>query len=307
MAVNKMELRDIEYFAVVAEHGHLGRAAEALGLTTPALSKSLRRLEKSVEAKLVKRTPKGVELTTEGSALLAHVAHLRTSLHDVAREVADLSRGRVGHLRIGAHTDLVEPLLTPACSVLLKDGPKVTLTVSVGNNPLLVPALRTGDLDLIVSAIPAVPFADIIQEHLIDDEFAVYASATHRLARQRRVTIADVATERWALTESGTLTSQSLHRAFENHGLAAPKVAMVAVSVSLKLRTVASTDLLGFSSRRALRQVGPELRLVELTVKELSWRRRVGIGYRKDGYLSPAAQRFIEILKTTAKEIAKGP
>ena len=57
-----MDLRDVEYFAVVAQHGHLGRAAEALGLGQPALSMSLRRLEKSAQAKLVKRTPKGVEL-----------------------------------------------------------------------------------------------------------------------------------------------------------------------------------------------------------------------------------------------------
>ena len=54
-----MELRDIEYFAVIAEHGHLGRAADALGLSQPALSKSLRRLEQALQVKLVKRTPKG--------------------------------------------------------------------------------------------------------------------------------------------------------------------------------------------------------------------------------------------------------
>ena len=58
-----MELRDIEYFAVIAEHGHLGRASEALGLSQPALSKSLRRLEEAVEARLFNRTPKGMELT----------------------------------------------------------------------------------------------------------------------------------------------------------------------------------------------------------------------------------------------------
>lgn len=49
------------------------------------------------------------------------------------------------------------------------------------------------------------------------------------------------------------------------------------------------------------------LRLVKIPVKEMSWRRRVGVSYRKDAYLSPAARRFIEILKTTAKEIAKEP
>ena len=68
-----MELRDIEYFAVIAEHGHLGRAADVLGLSQPALSKSLRRLEQALQVKLVKRTPKGVELSAEGSVLLLRV------------------------------------------------------------------------------------------------------------------------------------------------------------------------------------------------------------------------------------------
>src|SRR5262245_39212455 len=74
--VNTMELRDIEYFAVVAEHGNVRRAAEALDLSPPALSKSLRRLEKSVGAKLVKRTPKGVELTDVGVAMVGQVRRI---------------------------------------------------------------------------------------------------------------------------------------------------------------------------------------------------------------------------------------
>jgi DNA-binding transcriptional LysR family regulator len=53
-------LRDIEYFSVVAEHGHLGRAADALGLTQPTLSMSLRRLEQAMQARLVRRTSKGM-------------------------------------------------------------------------------------------------------------------------------------------------------------------------------------------------------------------------------------------------------
>lgn len=300
-----MELRDIEYFAVVAEHGHLGRAAEALGLSQPALSKSLRRLEKSIQAKLVKRTPKGVELTAEGSALLSHVRRLRMSLHDIAREVADLSQGRVGHLRIGAGAGMVDDLLTAASSTLLKDASKVTLAVTIGNNDVLVPALRDGELDMIVSTIPTVPIEDLVQEHLFDDEFIVYASVNHRLAGRKQLTIADLAQERWALSAANVLSWQSLHQAFESSGLPPPKIAMVAVSVSLKLRTVASTDLLGFTSRRVLRQADPRFRLVELPTKEISWRRRVGVGYQKDAYLSPAARRFIEILKSTAREIAK--
>src|SRR4051794_27390345 len=103
-----MELRDIEYFAVVAEHGHLGRAAAALGLSQPALSKSLRRLELALQAKVVTRTPKGVEITAEGSALLARARELQLSLRSIGREIADLSAGRVGHVRVGVGFPLAE-------------------------------------------------------------------------------------------------------------------------------------------------------------------------------------------------------
>ena len=54
-----MELRDLEYFAVVAEQGNLGRAAELLGLSQPALSKSLRRLEEAMQVKLFDRNAQG--------------------------------------------------------------------------------------------------------------------------------------------------------------------------------------------------------------------------------------------------------
>lgn len=116
-----MELRDLEYFAVIAEHGHLGRAADALRLSQPALSKSLRRLEQLLDVKLVNRTAKGVELTPEGSMLLLRVRELRLSLQSVAREIADMSQGRAGHLRVGVAPFVSEELLSNAFAVLLKD------------------------------------------------------------------------------------------------------------------------------------------------------------------------------------------
>src|SRR6476469_3535934 len=137
-----MDLRDLEYFAVVAQHGHLGRASEALGLGQPALSMCLRRLEKSAQAKLVKRTPKGVELTAVGAALLSHTSKLRRARDDLAREVADLAQGRAGHLRIGARPSNVDVGLPQACSRLLMDAPKITVNVAVLDNDALLPALR---------------------------------------------------------------------------------------------------------------------------------------------------------------------
>src|SRR5512147_2392198 len=104
----RLGLRDIEYFVAIADHGNLGRAADSLGLSQPGLSKCLRRLERSTQAKLVKKTPKGVELTTVGAAFLTHVRRIRLSLDDVAHEVADLTQGHAGHVRVGANNYAID-------------------------------------------------------------------------------------------------------------------------------------------------------------------------------------------------------
>lgn len=75
----------------------------------------------------------------------------------------------------------------------------------------------------------------------------------------------------------------------------------------LRRRTVASSDLLGFGSKQTVQAAAPSVRLTIISVKDKKWVRPVAVFYRKDGYLSPAARRFIEILKAKAKEIAREP
>ena len=299
-----MQLRDIEYFAVIAEHGNVRRASEVLGLSPPALSKSLRRLEKSVQAKLVKRTPKGVELTAVGSALFSQVRRIRLTLDDVKREAADLSQGRAGHLRIGASPVHAE-LVPAAYAALLKDAPGVTVAITVTDNDVMVPALRRGELDLIVNFLAESPYEGCDAETLYDDEIVVYASAGHPLAKKRVVTMADLAREQWALSPVNMLPWHWLYRSFQEKGLAPPHVAFETRSIRLRLQAVATSNLLGFLARRIVRQATERFRLKELPVKDATWSRPAGVIYRRDAYLSPAARRFIEILKTTAREISQ--
>ena len=303
-----MDLRDIEYFAVVAQHGHLGRAAEALGLGQPALSMSLRRLEKSAQAKLVKRTPKGVELTAVGAALLSHVGKLRLARDDLAREVADLAHGRAGHLRIGASPSNAEVFLPEACSTLLMEAPKVTLSVAVLDNDALLPALRKGDLDIAVTHAQQFPQPDLTQELFREDEFVVYCASSHRLAKRKSVTLDDLAQERWAISAAGAFGPLlSLRRVFEDRSLPVPRITLVSDLMMFKLRAVASSDLVGVTVKGNLHAAATQLRLKILPVKGLDWLRPVAVAYRKDAYLSPAARRFIEILKATARGISRAP
>jgi DNA-binding transcriptional LysR family regulator len=93
---------------------------------------------------------------------------------------------------------------------------------------------------------------------------------------------------------------------FEDAGFPPPVIAMETAAIAPKISLVAASDVLGFTARRLLRDVGARFRLAELHVKGLPYIRAVGVSYRKDAYLSPAARRFIEILKTTAKKTTVG-
>ena len=298
-----MEFRDIEYFAVLAEHGNVGRAADALGLSPPALSVSLKRLEAAMQAKLFERTPKGVELTVTGSALLAQVKRLRLAREDVLREAADLSQGRAGHLRIGAGPGLCIDLVPSACEALLKEAPGVTLKITLGTRPALADAVRGGEVDLAVIALPVAACDGLVQETLCDDELIVYCSTRHRLARKRRVTVSDLAQEEWAVPQLGTPSEELLNRLFRENGFPPLKIRVETGSHQILNHMIASCNLIGFNVRAVVRQATPRYRFAELSIRELSCTRHAGIAYRQEGYLSPAARRFIEILKTTAKKV----
>lgn len=298
-----MEFRDLEYFAILARHRHVGRAAEALGLSQPALSLSLRRLENSLQTKLVTRTPKGVELTAVGSALLSRVSRLRLAREEIEREVADLTQGRTGVLRIGVGPGTAENLVADASCALLHAAPGVTLDIAVDTFNRLIPELRNGELDMVVANAQAMSHAEFATETLYEDEFVAYVSHKHELAKRKRVPLAALANFRWAVPARNAHVLKMLREPFEKLGLPLPQCAVESNSTAVRLRMVARGNLIGFSSRYFLRQVDPRFRLVELAAKEIRFPRRLGISCRKDAYLAPAAQRFVAILKSAAEKL----
>lgn len=301
----KMEMRDIEYFAVVAGQGNVGRAAEQLGLSQPALSKSLRRLEAAVGAKLVKRTPKGVDLTAVGTALFARARGLRLSLDDIEREAVELGQGRAGHLRIGAGSVLAFHLLPAACGDLRKDAANLSISLVTGEPNILNAGIRNGELDLVVTSIQESQHSGLIEEHLFDEEYVVYASVNHPLAKRRQLTLADLAHEQWVMAAANSPSERRLSQVFAGAGLPPPKIAVDATDWPSRHQFVATSELLGFGSRTMMRFAATRFRLTPLPVKDIAVKRRVGIVYRKNAYLPPAALRLIDILKITAKEIVR--
>jgi len=299
-----MELRDIEYFAVVAEHGHLGRAAEALGLSQPALSKSLRRLEEALQTKLFARIPKGVQLTAEGSALLARVRELKLSLQNIGREISDLATGSVGHVRIGVGFPGPEQFLVGAFATLLNGSLRTKVTATVSDNDLMIPALRNGELDLVMNFLTSIHSQEgLVREHLYDDEHVVVVSKTHRLVGRQQVCLADLANERWSVSALVQASQQKLHEVFREAGLRQPEIAFECRSTRLRLQIVASSDLVDYTSRCFLEQSALASNVRFLPVKELAWVRPIGLIYRREIYQPPAIKRLIEVLRAAAKKM----
>jgi DNA-binding transcriptional LysR family regulator len=288
-----MELRDLEYFAVVAEQGNLGRAAEMLGLSQPALSKSIARLEDAIEVKLFRRTAKGMDLTAEGSLLLSRARELRQSLRNVAREVADVSRGHAGHIRIGVGPNANDEFLLAAITELLTVEPRITMKVTVSDIDEILPALQSGQIDVVFNLMVFKPPAGLAYIPLREDECVVCCATNHRLAAGAHVTLPELSKERWALGEPGLPTQQRLHEVFRDNGLDPPRVALESRLLSLRLEAAANSDLLVYTSRALAERLGA---LRVLPVQELRWVRSVGVLHREEPYLSPAVRRFIELL-----------
>jgi DNA-binding transcriptional LysR family regulator len=268
-------------------------------LSQPALSKSLRRLEQILAVKLFDRTPKGVELTAEGTMLLLRVRELRLSLRNVTREISEMSDGRAGQLKVGVGAPVPEQFLSKAFADLIKHAPRTKLLVTNSDGDLLFPALHNGDLDVIVSYLR--PAEGLVCEHLYDDEFAVCASASHRLAGRKDLTLGELAQERWTLAEPTLISQCWLLDQFRAAGLVPPRVVFESRSLALKLQMVACSDLLTFAPRSVFREFALASAVTTLLVKTLAWPFSVSVIYRKETSARPTVGRFVDIIKGTAQ------
>ena len=96
-----MDQRDLRYFETIAELQHVGRAAQKLHRTQPALTSSIRRLEEDCGAPLLERAGRGIRLTPAGHVLLKWAQRVRFDLEDARRELAALGTGLAGQVRVG--------------------------------------------------------------------------------------------------------------------------------------------------------------------------------------------------------------
>jgi DNA-binding transcriptional LysR family regulator len=196
--MNVPELRQLRHFVAVAERLHFGRAAAALHISQPPLSRSIRDLEARVGATLLARTRRRVELTPEGARFLEDAKRLLQQLDQAVLEVGRMAAGESGRLRLG-FVSLADYGVLPGLLKAYKAArPRVALALREMLSPEQASALAAGELDFGLLLPPVTGEL----EHLVvqRERFLAALPARHRLARASgRLAVRELAGESFVM------------------------------------------------------------------------------------------------------------
>jgi len=295
-----MDFRDLRYFEVIAAEGNLGRAAERLFRTQPALTKCIDRLEADLGAQLFEKSGRHMRLTAAGTALLARAKRLAIMVEDTSRELQEHASGLRGTIRVGCVPTLAEHLMPAVLQDLLAEAPEVKLDLMVAMNDPILRALREGQLDLVVG--PVVDNDEELEsEQFAEDVVVVMASGEHPIFAGE-YTLRDLQAYKWILPATGVASRQFLDQTFERNGLPRPQVQVESNVLNMILPILEKTPLLGFMTRFNLLSGRANVR--EVALLETTMRRRLGLTFRRTGYISPVMQRLSAILRARGGDLS---
>ncbi|NEX62987.1 LysR family transcriptional regulator [Noviherbaspirillum galbum] len=291
-----MNLNDIDYLEAVAEHRSVGRAAEALGLSQPALTKAIARLEALAGMPLFERHPKGVMLTAAGEAFLLRAHRIRIEFDDAMREMHQMKTGELGLLRVGFSPSLDNDKVMSVIRRLLVERPAARLYLVEKLMQYLLEMLVEGDLDLVIAPSPRPAVADLEVIDLYDDNLYVIADLEHPLHRRTTLDLDDLGAQPWLLPARDTRLRTEMEALFQKAGLPALNVRVETTATTMNsARLICGTSMLGLGSAWSLEPLR-RLGLGPLPVNLPALQRKIALLMRKHAYQSPLALRLSQLL-----------
>lgn len=293
-----LEPRQLKAFLAIVRTGSLGRAAQTLHLTQPALSRVVKQMENQLRVQLFERRTTGMELTTFGKALLPYATHL-TEEADLAIEEINvrLGLGR-GTLRIGTVGSAAMVVLPSLVDRFQKQWPNLQLQITEAVEDKLAAALVNNDVDVVLSG-PIAETEEIMQvcEHRFSDRSVVIASASHPLHERRKVALADLLEMPWAMPSSDAEPRRLFDALIHQLGAKPPRIAVETRSPSTIKAVVAQTRILGWLPEPlfAAEQAAGLIRTVRCD--ELVMPRRFFVYRRRRNFMAPALQQFLQALQ----------
>lgn len=294
-----MKLGQLNHFLVVVERGSLGRAARHMNISEPALSKSIRNLERELDVQLLDRGPRGMTPTVFGEALAARARLIRSESNLIRREFAELKGVSRGIVRIGARPSFGAAYLPTAVARFHHKWPGIRAVVREGMMNNMVSELIHGELDVIVVTLADTPpDDDLVQEDLMENPVGIVARHDHPLATRKALAAKDLGGFPWVRL----LGSDPVHNRFQallaSNGLQDIDIVVESESVRFLMSYICKTDALGFFPENMIEEMPSGERLAILDAPGMAWRRQLGFLRRRHTSPTPAARALIEEIKT---------
>jgi DNA-binding transcriptional LysR family regulator len=289
-----MDLHVLQMFRAVATEKSFSRAAVKLGRTQPAVSLAVQRLEADVGESLIDRSGKELRLTDAGGLVLDYARRFDNLRDELGVALAELRDNAAGRLTVGANESTTLYLL-PHLARYRRRYPRVKLQVRRSQSSRIPIELLEGDLELgVISYAPQDP--RLVSRVIYTDHLAFIVSPSHRLARRKSVSIAELGMETFIAHNVVSPYREVVLREFQRLKVPLHRdVEMPTIEAIRKL--VQQNEGVAFLPRMCVNQELEQGVLREVQVKELRVERKIHLVHPAHRTLSHAAKAFLALLE----------
>jgi LysR family pca operon transcriptional activator len=300
----RLKLRHLQCFLEVARLGHVGRAAEQLAVTQPAVSKTLRELEDILGVRLFARTPKGLMLTPFGEIFQHFVG---TGVVAVQQAIESVARGRVlgdTAIRVGALPTVAARVIPQAVQDLMRSRPDATVSLQSAPNRFLIEALKSRDLDIMVGRL-AEPnqMIGLAFEQLYSERLAMVVRPGHPLLDERRFDLKRIAGHTVIMPTKEDITRPMVDRLLIANGIAALEWRIETVSSDFSRAFLKASDAVWIISYGVVALELAAGDLAELPADVSDTLGPVGMTTRADDRPSPLVSAFMSTTRAAAERL----
>jgi DNA-binding transcriptional LysR family regulator len=301
----RIKLSDLHVLIAVAQHGSMLKAAGALSMSHPVVSRAIGDLEHTLDVKLFERNPRGVALTPFGRAILNRSIVVFDELRSGVEDIASLADPTAGEVRIGSTSALARSFVAAVIDRLAQRHPRIVFHVVTGEGRALYRELEERNVDLLIARTFTADHQDHLEvKSLCDDPYVVAAGVRSRWARRRRLTLADIIDEPWVLPPTDSLVGSYVVEAFRAGGLRLPNPTVLAFPVEIRTSLLETGRYLTILPRSMLRFPDRHPLIKELSVKLPNTTGPVALFTLKNRALPRTAQLFIDCAREVAKPLA---
>lgn len=303
-AIQRLKLKQLRLLIAVGAQRNIRNAAREMNISQPAATMILKELELDFEVTLFERGNRGVTPTIYGETLIRHAKLILAQIAHAAQDLDDLGEGRSGRVVVGTLLAASSHLLPQAIEQLLEQRPDVSIKVVEGTNEVLIPALRAGDIDLVVGRLPTYRHRDdLVQEKLFDETIHAIARAAHPLAGKCDLSFDDLKPFPWIIPPRETTLRRQLDQFFIAQDQYAPPMAIDSISYLTNRALVQSRDFIGLVPAHVA-----ALDIAGGALVRLDWyvpfgKGPIGVTYRKQEHLSPAGSALLAALRRVGETL----